>query len=137
MAVIFSKEWLQEFALLWNADKEMVQGLKKADFHSAIAYGYKGERDPRGVIFVEDGKVILVSEYQNQALNWDLRADIMDWKTWITKGFGLANLGIAVAQGKLEFKQGEYRKMISNPSLAKPFLRHFELMTKMKTDYKL
>jgi len=133
MAELFSKQWMIEFGKAWNADKEMTDSLRKADFHASIAYGFQEEEKPRGVLFIDTGKVISAGEYDNEVLDWDLRAEIMEWKNWITKGFGLTNLGVAVAQGT----QGEFRKMISNPALATPFLRHFELMSGIKTEYKI
>ena len=137
MAELFSKQWMIEFGKVWNADKEMTDSLRKADFHASIAYGFQGEEKPRGVLFIDTGKVISAGEYDNEVLDWDLRAEIMEWKNWITNGFGLTNLGVAVAQGTLKFEKGEFRKMISNPALATPFLRHFELMSGIKTEYKI
>ena len=135
MAKLFSKEWMNSLAKAWNEDQDMVGNLKKAEFHATIAYGFKGESNPRGVMYVESGKVISIGEYDDQLLDWDLRADINEWKNWITNGFGLANLGIAVAKRKLIFEKGDFHKMIRRPSLATPFLRHFELMKKLETEY--
>ena len=137
MAELFSKQWMIEFGEAWNADKEITGDLEKAGFHASIAYGFQGEEKPRCVLFIDTGKVVSAGEYDNEILDWDLRAEITEWKNWITNGFGLANLGIAVAIGKLKFEKGEFRKMISNPALATPFLRHFELMSGIKTEYKI
>lgn len=137
MASLFSKEWMYALAKAWNADKEMRARLKQANFSSVIAYGFIGEPMPRGVLRVELGKVIAADNSAQQDIqpNWDLRASLKNWYYWIENGFGLASLGTAVTTGKLKFVAGDYRQMIRNASLAKPFLHHFELMRKIKTDF--
>lgn len=135
MATLFSDNWMRAFAKAWNADTEIVTKLQGANFSSSIAYGFIGEAMPRGIILVEKGKITVAESYKQQALNWDLRAKLKSWHHWITNGFGIANLGTAVTTGKLKFEQGDYRQMIRNATLAGPFLRHFELMRKIKTDF--
>lgn len=135
MAKLFSDNWMAAFAELWNADEEMVANLGEAGFSATIGFGCKGEDQPRGVVEVIDGRIAYAGGHNGQVPDWDMRADIADWKEWISKGFGLDKLGISVASGRLDFETGDYRRMIRNPNLAKPFLRHFELMSQLKTDY--
>ena len=135
MAKLFSEEWMASFAELWNKDDEMVKNLNEAGFSATIGFGCKGDATPRGVVEVSNGRVAYAGDYQNHTLDWDMRAEPEDWKAWITGGFGLDKLGVSVSSGKLEFAEGDYRRMIRNPNLAKPFLRHFDLMSQLNTEY--
>lgn len=135
MGILFSRPWMQEFAQAWNNDTGMTGSLASADFNTLIGFGYQDEDQPRGVIEVLQGRVASSGEYAGQVLAWDLRASLEDWQDWLTNGFGLAMLGVAVSSGKLKFLAGDYRKMIRNPSLANPFLKHFVLMSSLKTEF--
>lgn len=134
MAKIFTPEWIVDFAKLWNADEAMDNYFFTIGFDSVIGYGFIGEDKPRAVLVVEEGKVINAGKYQNQELNWDLRASEESWLEWVHDGFGVLKMGTVVASGKLQFITGDYHRMIRNPSLAKAFLHHFELMGRVKTD---
>lgn len=131
MSELFSDAWMKSLQQQWNADAEIVEPLKKAAFSARIGYGFKGEEKPRGMLVIEDGKVVTAGAYDDSDLDWDLRADQDKWVDWIETGFGLTRLGPAVATGALQFNQGNYRQMIRNPSLSHPFLQHFELMAKI------
>ena len=135
MAKIFSSDWMQGFAQAWNADAEMIDNLAAAGFTSTIGFGCSGDEQPVGIVKVESGKVTYAGDYQGQELDWDMRADVEAWQEWISEGFGLEKLGVAVSSGKLDFVVGDYRKMIRNPNMAKPFLRHFELMQGLDTQF--
>jgi len=135
MAKIFSTEWMQEFAQAWNADSAMTDNLAAADFTSTIGFGCSGDEQPVGIVKVENGRVTYAGDYQGQQLDWDMRADIEAWQEWISNGFGFEKLGVAVSSGKLTFLVGDYRKMIRTPNMAKPFLRHFELMQGLDTQF--
>ena len=128
----FTQEWVEALAKKWNADSEMVQPLVEADFSALIAFGYPAEAQPRVMLKVVNGKVTragLVSKaVQLSALDWDLRALPEQWLMWRTKPLTLSNLGVAVQNGLVTFKAGDYRKMIRTPSLANPFLRFFNLL---------
>jgi hypothetical protein len=126
---------MQEFSRAWNANDEIVNNLSNAGFSAIVGFGYPDEQTPRGVIQVHNGKVSFAGNYSDEKLDWDMRADIEDWRTWLTEGFGIARLGVSVASGKLKFLKGDYRSMIRNPKLASPFLKHFELMGGIKTDF--
>jgi hypothetical protein len=132
---LFSEPWIKKLQQLWNEDPKMLKNLQKIDFYSYIGYGLKGEEHPRAFIYVDNGKVVEASEWDGEALNWDLRADRGSWENWLKEGFGLAHLGKAVTTGELVFVSGDYRQMVRNVRLSLPFLRHFELMAKIKTDY--
>ncbi|MEE8389127.1 MAG: hypothetical protein V3R65_11165 [Acidiferrobacterales bacterium] len=132
---LFSNEWMAELAKLWNTDPKMTSNLVKVNFYSYIGYGFDGEENPRGFIFVNEGKVITEGAWNGEELNWDLRASRESWKKWMTEGFGLLRLGKAITTGELKFNKGDYRQMVSNVKLSVPFLRHLELMGKIKTDY--
>lgn len=128
MHELFSEGWMGQLMRLWNAEQEIVAPLQKAGFSSRIAYGFKGEAQPRGMLVIENGVVKQAGGYDGSNLDWDLRASPENWKSWIEHGFGLTKLGPAVATKALEFSQGNYRQMIRNPTLSHPFLQHFRLM---------
>lgn len=135
MSKLFTADWMDELRNKWNASAHIVDPLKKADFSAKIAYGFKGEEHPRGVIVITNGEITHAGAYASEPLDWDLRASPENWQNWIEKGFGLARLGPAVATRALEFAQGNYRQMIRNPALSHPFLEHFKLMQELKTDF--
>ena len=135
MSRLFSDEWMKSFSDLWNADKEMVENLSEAGFNSIIGFGCTGDDKPVGIVEVRNGQVMYAGEYQGQKLDWDMRADVDAWKEWLTEGFGFDKLGVSVSTGKLSFIEGDYRQMIRHPNMARPFLRHFELMARLKTEF--
>lgn len=136
MALLFSDAWMDALGKAWNRDEKMLSNLEKADFNSIIGYGYKDEARPRGVLIVNSGKVVHGGAYTDQELNWDLRADLKSWESWIKSGFGLAKLGKATTSGELQFAIGDYRQMVRNIKLSVPFLRHFDLMQSLTTEFK-
>jgi len=129
MEGLFSESWMQRLQQKWNADPDIRGPLEIAGFSARIAYGFKGEDKPRGIMVIEKGKAIEAGSYVNGPLDWDLRAEPAKWEKWIEDGFGLSQLGPAVATGALQFAIGNYRQMIRNPSLSHPFLHHFKLMS--------
>ena len=135
MAKLFSNSWMQAFADAWNADTEMTASLGAEKFSAVIGFGCNGDASPVGIVDVSNGEVIYAGDYQGQDLDWDVRAEVDDWKDWLTNGFGFDKLGVSVATGKLQFTKGDYRQMIRNPNMAKPFLRHFELMKGLDTEF--
>lgn len=136
MAKLFSEDWMEALGKAWNKDPKMIENLKKVEFDSVIGYGYKDESSPRGVLVVKGGKVVHGGAYTDQELNWDLRADLPSWESWIKNGFGLARLGKATTSGELKFAVGDYRQMVRNIKLSVPFLRHFDLMQTLDTEFK-
>lgn len=128
MGELFSETWMRALQKKWNADPNIVTPLSQAAFNARIAYGFKDEDKPRGLLVIENGRVAEAGSYVDGPLDWDLRATPEKWKHWLSDGFGLAKLGPAVATGALQFACGNYRQMIRNPSLSHPFLHHFDLM---------
>jgi hypothetical protein len=133
MSQLFSDAWMNDLKDQWNNDKDVHGPLEKANFSATIAYGFKGEDNPRGIITVVSGKITKAGAYAGEELDWDLRASPQNWLLWLNEGFGLSKLGPAVAMKKLQFASGNYRQMIRNPALSHPFLLHFELMRKIPT----
>lgn len=128
MSELFTEGWMKQLQERWNATSEITRPLGEANFSARIAYGFKGDEQATGMLVIEDGVVVNAGDYDGGELDWDLRADADKWAGWIEGGFGLTKLGPAVATGALEFATGNYRQMIRNPSLANPFLTHFQLM---------
>jgi hypothetical protein len=135
MSELFSESWINSLGDEWNNDPLIVEPLNKAGFSSKISYGFIGDEHPKCLLDIVNGKIVNASLYQDEIIDWDLRADKKNWEKWISKGFGLTKLGPAVATRSLQFAQGDYRQMIRNPLLSRPFLRHFVLMTKLGTSY--
>jgi len=128
----FTQTWVESFAQKWNADTEMVKPLAETGFSAVIAFGYPGQETPSVLLDVVKGKVeragLVNKVAQLPDIDWDLRALPEQWLMWRTKPLTLSGLGVAVQNGQLVFKAGDYRKMIRTPSLANPFLRFFNLL---------
>ncbi len=133
MSQLFSPEWTQELATLWNKDLQMREDLGSIEFSACVGFGMISEQTPRVAMHIEDGIVHQVEVFQRQALDWDVRADEDDWRDWLEHGFGLERLGVMTSSGRLQFMQGEHRKMLRNQAMARSFLRVFELMARVKT----
>lgn len=131
MENLFSKEWVERFANQWNANTDMIEPLAAANFDSIIAFGFASEANPAVLVEVKNGKVEKAGLYNaanSPVVNWDVRAAPEQWEKWKKEGLGIAGLGLAVASGHLQFKNGDYRKMIRTPQLAGPFLKFFTLL---------
>lgn len=132
MAEIFSDAWMKSFMNEWNNEPELSDALSKINFNSNIGYGLLDEDQARGVLVVENGKVTSAGAYNGEELNWDLRASQDNWEKWMTKGLGMASLGMAYVGGKLKFKTGDYKAMIKDPRMAGPFVKTFTVMGRVK-----
>lgn len=131
MEGLFSRSWVERFATQWNANLDMVEPLAAANFNSIIAFGLSAETNPAVLLEVRSGKVEKAGVFiatNSPAFDWDLRATPENWAKWRKEGMGIAGLGVAVATKQLEFRMGDYRKMIRTPSLAGPFLKFFTLL---------
>lgn len=130
MGEMFSREWAEGFADRWNKTEDMVVPLGEAGFKAIIGFGYKGEDMPRVLVEVNSGKVerVGLGSATSPSPDWDLRAEPEQWQHWRKEPLGLSGLGVAVARGSLQFKSGDYRKMIRQIHLAKPFLHFFTLL---------
>jgi hypothetical protein len=135
MSELFSESWIKSLGKAWNNDPNIIEALNKAGFTATIAYGFIGDVHPKCLLHINNGHVTNASTYHNEITDWDLRAHPQNWEKWIFEGFGLIKLGPAVATNTLQFAQGDYRQMIRNPLLSRPFLRHFTLMTQLNTTF--
>jgi hypothetical protein len=128
----FTRQWVEAFSRKWNRDAEMTGPLAQIGFSAIVAFGYPNREEPSVLLQVNNGKVERAGLFnkvaQSPALDWDLRALPEQWAAWQTKPLTLSNLGLAVQNQQLQFKAGDYRKMIRTPALANPFLRFFYLL---------
>lgn len=128
MPELFSEVWMKSFMEEWNKDPDLSKDLAAIEFNSKIAYGFVGDEKPKGVLVIENGQAVSAGPYQNEEVNWDLRASQENWNKWIEKGIGMAGLGMAYMSGKLKFKTGDYSAMIKDPRMAGPFIKSFTVM---------
>lgn len=135
MSNLFGDSWMQEFSTLWNADQTIADVLEGQRFNANIGYGLIEASHPISILIIMHGKIVFAGSYKGQYLDWDLRADFENWKSWLKKGLNVARLSFVMAQNQLQFKQGDCRKMLRTPSLATAFMRSFELMSEVKTDF--
>ncbi len=128
MAEIFAEQWMQKMMEEWNNEPALANELLNLDFNSTIAYGFKDEDEPRGILVIEKGKAVLATTYIDQECNWDLRASKKDWLEWFNNPPGMMMLGMAYTSRKLQFIKGDYTAMIKDPRMAGPFLKSFSVM---------
>ena len=128
MADLFSDEWMKSFQNIWNGEPGLKDALAELGFNSVIGYGMQGEDQPRGFIAIENGEVVEAGSFNGQTLNWDIRADQKNWEKWLSKGIGMAGMGMAVTTGKMKFQVGDFKAMIKDPRMAGPFIKSFEAM---------
>ena len=128
----FTRQWVESFAQKWNRDTAMTEPLAQIDFSAIIAFGYPSSDLPCVLLEVNNGKIKRAGLYnpvaKMPAIDWDLRALPEQWVMWQSKPLTLLTLGVAVQNQQLQFKTGDYRKMIRTPGLANPFLRFFQLL---------
>jgi putative sterol carrier protein len=125
---LFDDAWMKGFQEQWNAEPELAGALQKINFNSVIGYGYPGDATCQGYITVVDGHVTEAGAYDGRALNWDMRAEQKNWEKWLAKEIGMTGLGLAFTTGKLKFKTGDFKAMISDPRMAGPFIKSFGAM---------
>ncbi|MCK5336849.1 MAG: SCP-2 sterol transfer family protein, partial [Gammaproteobacteria bacterium] len=82
MTDLFSGDWMLKFMSEWNNEPELADELAKISFNSSIAYGFKSDSDPTGLVVIADGRITSATEYDDEEVNWDLRADPEDWQGW-------------------------------------------------------
>ena len=111
-----------------NAEPELAGALQKINFNSVIGYGFPNDDAATGFIKVEDGQITEAGAYDGRPLNWDMRADQKNWDKWLSKEIGMTGLGLAFTTGKLKFKAGDFKAMISDPRMAGPFIKSFGAM---------
>ncbi len=128
---LFSPEWMQAFGEQWNAEPELADALAKIHFNSIIGYGFENDSEPKGIVTVQNGRVISAGPYTGQKLNWDLRASRDHWQQWLDKGLNMMGLSMAYMTRKLQFRVGDYTAMIKDPRMAGPFIKSFTVMGKV------
>ncbi len=128
---LFSDRWLARFGDAWNAEPELYDALGRIGFDATIGYGFKGEDKPRGVVVVRDGKVVSTKPFSGEPLDWDLRADMSTWESWIDEPPGMMGVGMAYTSSKLQFVVGDYAAMIKDPRMAGPFMKSFAVMARV------
>ncbi|MGC8711442.1 MAG: hypothetical protein ACP5RH_03535 [Leptodesmis sp.] len=128
---LFSPEWMQAFGEQWNAEPELADALAKIHFNSIIGYGFENDSEPKGILIVQDGRVVSAGPYTGQKLNWDLRASRDQWQQWLDKGLNMMGLSMAYMTRKLQFRVGDYAAMIKDPRMAGPFIKSFAVMGKV------
>ena len=128
MSQLFNDIWMKKYQTIWNKDPELSKALEKISFSSTIGYGFPDETSPRGFITIKNGHVVDAGPYQGASLNWDLRAKESHWIEWLNREVGVAGFGLAYSTGKLKFIEGDYKNMIKNPSMSRPFIKSFSAM---------
>ena len=129
---VFSEAWMGEYAQLWNAERVMVRELARQRFNAVVGYGFLDQPTPRGFLVVMRGAAEQHGLYDGRELDWDLRAAAMDWSAWLTQGFELSNLLLAVSAQRLQIWKGDHRRILRKPLLIGPLLRAFALMTEVR-----
>lgn len=129
---LFSDAWMQKFMEEWNKEPELSGALEKIGFNSTIAYGFPEDDQPRGVINIENGKATAAGNYQGESVNWDLRANEKNWQNWMEQDISMMGLGVAYTTRKLKFMEGDYAAMIKDPRMAAPFIKSFNVMSRIK-----
>ncbi len=130
MEVLFTEGWTRRFTNKWN-NSEVVPQLAAANFNSLIALGYIDNEHPEVVMDIQNGLIVTAQQYNIAGYNtfdWDLRAEPEQWMKWRGNGPGIGGLGVAIANHQLQFRAGDYRKMIRQPLLAGPFLKFFAFL---------
>jgi len=131
MSEIFSPEWMAGFAAEWNKEPALAGALEQIGFKSTIAYGFKGDPAPKGVLVIEGGKVVSSGAYAGEPLSWDIRCTPEHWDKWLKKPPTMMDLGVAYTTGKMKFDVGDYTAMIKDPRMAGPFIKSFAAMSRV------
>ncbi|KAL9648372.1 hypothetical protein ABK040_011312 [Willaertia magna] len=125
---VFTPEFMTQFKESWNKDDTIPSTLSSIDFNAQIGYGYQQEEKPRTILIVKKGLVSEAREYRDEALDWDIRCSLDNWKYYFNNGLGMTGLASAYSMGWMKFVKGNYLSMIQNPKMIGPFLKSFELM---------
>mgnify|MGYP001817303900 FL=1 len=125
---LFDDAWMKGFQEKWNAEPALAGALEKIGFNSVIGYGFPGDDAAAGFIAVENGTIVDAGAYDGRELSWDMRAEQKNWEKWLKKEIGMTGLGLAFTTGKLKFKKGDFKAMISDPRMAGPFIKSFAVM---------
>ncbi len=126
---IFSDQWMQAYARLWNAEETMVKEMTRQRFGAVVGYGFLDTPIPKGILVVVRGVVEHAGCYDGRELDWDLRAAPIDWLEWLNQGFALSSLLVAVGNSRLQVRKGDHKRILRKPPLVAALLRAFALMT--------
>lgn len=130
----FSSNWMKAYRDAWNAEPELAEMLANVGFDAVIGYGVLGEPEPRGVLHVENGRVVSAGLYAGEDLAWDLRASESTWHAWLESPPGMMQIGAAYTNGKFQILAGDYISMIKDSRMARPFVKSFETMAKISNN---
>jgi hypothetical protein len=131
---LFGAEWMAEFGEKWNVDPLLCDKLGEINFCSIICYGYKREDTPRGIMKVENGRVVSTSAYNGETeYNWDIRMSPSRWSKTFSQPMDMKEMAVLYVKGQIKFETGNYSAMISNPSMAGPFIHSFTTMASVDT----
>ena len=125
---LFDDAQMKGFQEKWNAEPALACALEKIGFNSVIGYGFPKEATCSGYITVVNGQVTEAGSYDGRELSWDMRAEQKNWEKWLKKEIGMTGLGLAFTRGKLKFKTGDFKGMISDQRMAGPFIKSFGAM---------
>mgnify|MGYP007132074484 FL=1 len=120
---------MREYARLWNAEAWMVRELTRQHFSAVVGYGFPEEPSPNSMLVVVRGVVERAGRYDGRELDWDLRAAPESWRAWLSEGFTLPDLLIAVGNSRLQVRKGDHKRILRKPPLVTALLRAFALMT--------
>ena len=129
---VFSTAWMCEYARLWNAEQAMVRELTRQRFNATVGYGFPDHPDPQSLLVVVRGSAEWAGPYDGRELDWDLRAAAADWTRWLSQGFELSRLLLAVSTHRLQIRKGDHRRILRKPPLVGALLRAFALMPKVR-----
>jgi hypothetical protein len=70
--------------------------------------------------------------YDGRELDWDLRATPADWMRWLSQGFDLSGILVAVGANRLQIRKGDHKRILRKPPLVGALLRAFALMPEVR-----
>ncbi|EFC49949.1 predicted protein [Naegleria gruberi] len=131
---MFNTQFMKKLQTLWNQDETIPSTLKSINFNANVGYGYQGKENPETVLIIKEGTASEAKVYEGETLDWDIRCSEDNWVYYMKNGMGMTTLGSAYTMGWMKFLKGDYFSMIKNPSMIGPFIKSFELMSKVYKD---
>lgn len=129
---VFSEAWMLEYARLWNAEEAMVRELTRQRFTAVVGYGFPDMAAPKSMLVVARGMAEYAGRYDGRELDWDLRAAPTDWACWLSQGFDLSGILVAVGTQRLQIRKGDHKRILRKPPLVGALLRAFSLMPEVR-----
>ncbi|MDS4041354.1 MAG: hypothetical protein RKP20_09280 [Candidatus Competibacter sp.] len=121
-----------EYARLWNAEEAMVRELTRQRFTAVVGYGFPDMAAPKSMLVVARGMAEYAGRYDGRELDWDLRAAPTDWACWLSQGFDLSGILVAVGTQRLQIRKGDHKRILRKPPLVGALLRAFSLMPEVR-----